>query len=92
MFVPRPASKLDFQRPPIQHATNELQWGSARVHSSFGLPRTRTEPHWLCNTITGPDACAKHASCGAEVTPRLGAGHFNVMLREALTNVRESVR
>src|ERR1035437_1742472 len=63
MFVLRPASKLAFQRPPIQHATNEHQRGSALVHTSFALPRTRTEPHWLCNTTTGSDVSGCHASC-----------------------------
>src|SRR5271157_1816202 len=28
--------------------------------------------------IVGPDICARHASCGAGVTPRLGAVHLNV--------------
>jgi hypothetical protein len=78
MFVLRPASKLDFQRPVIQHATNEHQRGSARVHSSFGLPRTRNEPHWLCNTIDGSDACVCHAGCGATAAPAIGADQFNV--------------
>jgi len=71
MFVPRPASTLTFQRPPIQHEIHERQRGSPRVHSSFGLSRTRTKPRWLCNTIVGTDSCVRHVPCGAGAAPSL---------------------
>src|ERR1035438_10387789 len=63
IFVRRPASTLTFQRPPIQHEIHERQRASPRVHSSFGLSRTRTEPRWLCNTTTGSGVSVCHASC-----------------------------